>query len=90
MSIYLHFRAVAESEIRDDHTWLAAFMSVAWENDEAEHHSPQDPDDAQRPHSRHRAGLVTGDAVFPGDVPAFGGLDDRGPASGVLGGAPRR
>ncbi|MFD9034174.1 DUF1877 family protein [Streptomyces sp. NPDC059567] len=33
MSIYLHFRAVAESEIRDDHTWLAAFMSEAWEND---------------------------------------------------------
>ncbi|MGA5169272.1 MULTISPECIES: DUF1877 family protein [Streptomyces] len=37
MSIYLHFRAVAESEIRDDHTWLAAFMSEAWENDEAEY-----------------------------------------------------
>lgn len=32
MSIYLHFRAVAESEIRDDHTWLAAFMSETWEN----------------------------------------------------------
>ncbi|MFF8375387.1 DUF1877 family protein [Streptomyces sp. NPDC015661] len=31
MSIYLHFRAVAESEIRDDHTWLAAFMYEAWE-----------------------------------------------------------
>ncbi|WP_327122071.1 YfbM family protein [Streptomyces sp. NBC_01341] len=37
MSIYLHFRAAAESEIRDDHTWLAAFMSEAWENDEAEY-----------------------------------------------------
>ncbi|MFB7830829.1 DUF1877 family protein [Streptomyces sp. NPDC056056] len=36
MSIYLHFRAVAESQIRDDHTWLAAFMSEAWENDDAE------------------------------------------------------
>ncbi|WP_405851323.1 YfbM family protein [Streptomyces sp. NBC_00090] len=32
MSIYLHFRAVAESEIRDDHTWLSAFMSDAWED----------------------------------------------------------
>ncbi|MGA5064397.1 DUF1877 family protein [Streptomyces exfoliatus] len=32
MSIYLHFRAVGESEIRDDHTWLAAFMSDAWED----------------------------------------------------------
>ncbi|MGW8361920.1 DUF1877 family protein [Streptomyces wedmorensis] len=32
MSIYLHFRAVSESEIRDDHTWLAAFMSDAWED----------------------------------------------------------
>ncbi|MET9448953.1 DUF1877 family protein [Streptomyces cinerochromogenes] len=32
MSIYLHFRAVVESEIRDDHTWLAAFMSKAWED----------------------------------------------------------
>jgi hypothetical protein len=37
VSIYLHFRAVAESEIRDDHTWLAAFMSEAWENDHAEY-----------------------------------------------------
>ncbi|WP_411110563.1 DUF1877 family protein [Streptomyces sp. c-19] len=32
MSIHPHFRAVAESEIRDDHTWLAAFMSDAWED----------------------------------------------------------
>ncbi|MFF9279982.1 DUF1877 family protein [Streptomyces griseosporeus] len=30
MSIHLHFRAVAEPDIRDDHTWLAAFMSEAW------------------------------------------------------------
>ncbi|WP_327303393.1 DUF1877 family protein [Streptomyces sp. NBC_01298] len=36
MSIYLHFRAVAESEIVDDHTWLAAFMSEAWEDSGAE------------------------------------------------------
>ncbi|POX56626.1 DUF1877 domain-containing protein [Streptomyces sp. Ru71] len=32
MSIHLHLRAVAASEIRDDHTWLAAFMSEAWDN----------------------------------------------------------
>lgn len=32
MSIYLHFRAVAQSEIQDDHTWLATFMSEAWAN----------------------------------------------------------
>ncbi|MEU5536937.1 DUF1877 family protein [Streptomyces sp. NPDC020362] len=32
MSIHLHLRAVAESEFRDDHTWLAAFMSAAWDN----------------------------------------------------------
>ncbi|AOP47134.1 DUF1877 family protein [Streptomyces lydicus] len=32
MSIHMHMRAVAESEIRDDHTWLAAFMSEAWGN----------------------------------------------------------
>ncbi|MFI0789204.1 DUF1877 family protein [Streptomyces lydicus] len=32
MSIHMHMRAVAESEIRDDHTWLAAFMSEAWDN----------------------------------------------------------
>ncbi|MFE7598413.1 DUF1877 family protein [Streptomyces sp. NPDC057494] len=34
MSIYLHFRAVSESDIQDDHTWLAAFMSEAWESDD--------------------------------------------------------
>ncbi|MEV5600754.1 DUF1877 family protein [Streptomyces sp. NPDC052299] len=32
MSIHMHLRAVAESEIRDDHTWLTAFMWEAWEN----------------------------------------------------------
>jgi hypothetical protein len=32
VSIHLHLRAVAESEIRDDHTWLAAFMWTAWDN----------------------------------------------------------
>jgi hypothetical protein len=32
VSIHLHLRAIAESEIRDDHTWLAAFMSEAWDN----------------------------------------------------------
>ncbi|MFE4592614.1 DUF1877 family protein [Streptomyces laurentii] len=31
MSIHLHFRAVAETEIRNDHAWLAAFMSAAWD-----------------------------------------------------------
>ncbi|MGW7331672.1 DUF1877 family protein [Streptomyces sp. NPDC054840] len=35
--MYLHFRAVTESEIRDDHTWLAAFMSEAWEDHIAEY-----------------------------------------------------
>lgn len=30
MSIHLHFRAVAETDIEDDHAWLAAFMSEAW------------------------------------------------------------
>ncbi|MGW1894936.1 DUF1877 family protein [Streptomyces sp. NPDC002004] len=37
MSIHMHIRAVAESEIRDDHTWLAAFMWEAWENLPAEY-----------------------------------------------------
>ncbi|MER6922164.1 DUF1877 family protein [Streptomyces spiralis] len=37
MSIHMHMRAVAESEIRDDHTWLAAFMWEAWENHPAEY-----------------------------------------------------
>ncbi|PNE40237.1 DUF1877 family protein [Streptomyces noursei] len=37
MSIHMHMRAVAESEIRDDHTWLAAFMGEAWENYPDEH-----------------------------------------------------
>ncbi|MGW0082268.1 DUF1877 family protein [Streptomyces sp. NPDC003393] len=32
MSIHMHLRAVAESEVRDDHTWLAAFMWEAWES----------------------------------------------------------
>ncbi|MGW2635171.1 DUF1877 family protein [Streptomyces chattanoogensis] len=37
MSIHMHMRAVAESEIRDDHTWLATFMCEAWDNHPAEY-----------------------------------------------------
>ncbi len=37
VSIHLHFRAAAESEIRDDHTWLAEFMSNAWDHDDEEY-----------------------------------------------------
>ncbi|BAU85676.1 hypothetical protein SLA_4792 [Streptomyces laurentii] len=37
MSIHLHFRAVAETGIRDDHAWLAAFMSEAWDRRADEH-----------------------------------------------------
>jgi hypothetical protein len=37
VSIHLHLRAVAESEIRDDHTWLATFMSEAWDKHPAEY-----------------------------------------------------
>ncbi|MFC9294459.1 DUF1877 family protein [Streptomyces sp. NPDC057011] len=37
MSIQMHLRAIAQSEIRDDHTWLAAFMREAWENHPAEY-----------------------------------------------------
>lgn len=32
VSLHLHLRATAESEIRDEHAWLAAFMSEAWDN----------------------------------------------------------
>jgi uncharacterized protein DUF1877 len=32
VSIHFHLRAIAEAEIRDDHTWLAAFMGEAWDN----------------------------------------------------------
>lgn len=32
MSMHMHMRAIAESEIRDDHTWLETFMLEAWEN----------------------------------------------------------
>ncbi|WP_030694253.1 DUF1877 family protein [Streptomyces globisporus] len=31
MSIHVHFRAVAASEIREDHTWLTAYMWKAWD-----------------------------------------------------------
>ncbi|MEU6671246.1 DUF1877 family protein [Streptomyces sp. NPDC046727] len=37
MSVHMHMRAVAESEIRDDHSWLAAFMREAWEKQPAEY-----------------------------------------------------
>lgn len=36
MSMHLHLRAVAPSQIQDDHAWLAAFMAEAWTNRAAE------------------------------------------------------
>ncbi|MEU3659643.1 DUF1877 family protein [Streptomyces sp. NPDC032940] len=39
MSIHLHLRAVAESEIQDDHAWLAEFMWEAWEKHAEEYAS---------------------------------------------------
>ncbi|MFI1714635.1 DUF1877 family protein [Streptomyces litmocidini] len=32
MSIHVHFRAVAVSEIQEDHTWLAAYLAKAWDD----------------------------------------------------------
>ncbi|MBC9711690.1 DUF1877 family protein [Streptomyces sp. TRM66268-LWL] len=31
MSVHMHLRAVAMPEIQDDHSWLAEFMSDAWD-----------------------------------------------------------
>ncbi|MFI8517816.1 DUF1877 family protein [Streptomyces sp. NPDC085481] len=36
MSHHLHLRAVAETDVKDDHAFLAAFMSTAWDNHEVE------------------------------------------------------
>ncbi|MFI1658092.1 DUF1877 family protein [Streptomyces sp. NPDC020472] len=36
MSIHVHFRAVAASGIREDHAWLTAYMSKAWDDHVAE------------------------------------------------------
>ncbi|MEU8619775.1 DUF1877 family protein [Streptomyces sp. NPDC048623] len=77
MSIYLHFRAVAESEIRDDHTWLAAFMSEAWENDDAEYeagiaHSINKGWDAVNDLYAAADALYT-DADEPWNLPIYGG-----------------
>ncbi|MGW5423701.1 DUF1877 family protein [Streptomyces sp. NPDC003943] len=35
--MHLHFRAAAETEIRDDYPWLVDFMGRAWEAIEAEY-----------------------------------------------------
>ncbi|MEK9520489.1 YfbM family protein [Streptomyces venezuelae] len=77
MSIYLHFRAVAESEIRDDHTWLAAFMSGAWENGEAEYeagiaHSINKSWSAVNDFYAAADALYT-DADEPWELPIYGG-----------------
>ncbi|MFG2331063.1 DUF1877 family protein [Streptomyces sp. NPDC048604] len=77
MSIYLHFRAVAESEIRDDYTWLAAFMSEAWENDIEEHaagiaHSINKGWDAVNDLYAAADALCT-DADEPWKLPIYGG-----------------
>ncbi|MDV5143398.1 DUF1877 family protein [Streptomyces sp. SBC-4] len=93
MSIYLHFRAVAESEIRDDHTWLAAFMSEAWENDIDEYaagiaHSINKGWDAVND-LYAAADALHADADRPWELPIYGGRpvshsDDADPSDPPL------
>lgn len=35
--MHMHLRAAAEGEIRDDHSWLEAFMATAWEHHQVEY-----------------------------------------------------
>ncbi|GAA2794675.1 hypothetical protein GCM10019017_45190 [Streptomyces showdoensis] len=34
--MHMHLRAAAQAEIRDDHSWLEAFMATAWAHHEVE------------------------------------------------------
>ncbi|MFG2874989.1 DUF1877 family protein [Streptomyces sp. NPDC048337] len=77
MSIQMHLRAVARSEIRDDHTWLAAFMWEAWENHPAEY-AAGIADSIDKVWSRVNdlyaaAGVHPVDADGPWTLPIYGG-----------------
>ncbi|WP_426368433.1 DUF1877 family protein [Streptomyces sp. E-08] len=68
---------MAESVIRDDHTWLAAFMSEAWENHEDEYaagiaHSIDKSWDAVNDLCA-AADALSADAQDSGNLPIYGG-----------------
>ncbi|MFE7168378.1 DUF1877 family protein [Streptomyces sp. NPDC057616] len=77
MSIHLQLRAVAESEIRDDHTWLAAFMLAAWENHPDEYAAGIADSIDKVFHSVNdlyaAAGVLRADADEPWTLPIYGG-----------------
>lgn len=77
VSIHLHFRAVAESEIRDDHTWLAAFMSEAWDNHPDEYAAGVansiDKVFSSVNDLYAAAGVLDADAAEPWMLPVYGG-----------------
>ncbi|GAA3154327.1 DUF1877 family protein [Streptomyces echinatus] len=77
MSIHLHLRAVAESEIRDDHTFLAAFMSQAWDN-HPEEYAAGIADSIDKIWDSVNdlyaaAGVLEADADEPWTLPVYGG-----------------
>lgn len=77
MSLHLHLRAVAESEIRDDHTWLAAFMATAWENHPHEYAAgiagSIDKVWSSVNELYAAAGVLEADAEEPWTLPIYGG-----------------
>ncbi|MEU6865026.1 DUF1877 family protein [Streptomyces sp. NPDC046876] len=78
MSIHLHLRAVAESEIRDDHTWLTAFMAEAWDKIPAEYaagiaDSIDKVWDSVNDLYAAAADVLDADADKPWELPIYGG-----------------
>ncbi|MEU6366717.1 DUF1877 domain-containing protein [Streptomyces sp. NPDC046931] len=77
MSIHLHLRAVAEAEILDDRTWLAAFMSKAWDNHPDEYAAGIADSIEEVCNSVNdlyaAAGVLDADADRPWTLPIYGG-----------------
>lgn len=92
----MHLRAVAESAIRDDHTWLAAFMSEAWDNHPDEYGAGIAVSIDKVWHAVNdlyaAADVLDADAAQPWELPIYGGrpvahsadADPSDPPLGIL------
>ncbi|MEV5972936.1 DUF1877 family protein [Streptomyces sp. NPDC051921] len=75
--MHLHLRAAAETDLRDDHEWLTAFMGAAWENHRVEHAAGVS--DSVEKDFRTLHELYEASAESDAWLPVFGG---RQPAGG--------
>ncbi|MFG3347400.1 DUF1877 family protein [Streptomyces sp. NPDC048018] len=80
--MHLHLRAAVETDLRDDHAWLTAFMGTAWAHHEVE--CAAGVADSVEQNSRTLHELYEASAASDARLPVFGGRRPVGAPSDGL------